>query len=427
MELLKYLIVPYGNNPLTAQPEQVGYTTQPTPNSGNTKEVTDLLASYLSHHPETSPRPESHHSQESYQTAHEQGRQSQEPTFGSFIPSCLPLVGTSKSPPQYILSHSALAQNRQDSSRSSSKPDTLVASATGQHVLKTICHCWYHRGMCSQDPASPNYSGSGKICRYLHQIDDGMADFKVSRVARHMHKHPCGLERCPQNDGMPSIRRALQAPASADDASLRSPIKGSTRRRKRGFNKDGKGDNKTFTQLSNTAPTQQAYKRPSPTVPAMTARTKSSKKKANKKRKREQSDSLVALSLAAPSKPPSCRGAANETCFFWYHGMCQRGTQCNLLHALAEPPTLVQPPPGFVHFHGPCGLRLCPGDHVWVEDEKRAKKRHRPNDDHKSRIAEFANLPDGERKVLVKGDSPEDGQIDENGADWFLAGFPDVI
>lgn len=52
------------------------------------------------------------------------------------------------------------------------------------------------------------------------------------------------------------------------------------------------------------------------------------------------------------------RGTPRETCFFWYHGTCHRGKQCNFAHEshITWP---ITPPPNFVHFE-PCYRPLCP-------------------------------------------------------------------
>src|SRR5690242_181720 len=58
------------------------------------------------------------------------------------------------------------------------------------------------------------------------------------------------------------------------------------------------------------------------------------------------------------SKTSASPGPLKETCFFWYHGACRRGNQCDRLHE-AHPTWPITPPPGFRHFQ-PCTLPLCP-------------------------------------------------------------------
>jgi hypothetical protein len=63
--------------------------------------------------------------------------------------------------------------------------------------------------------------------------------------------------------------------------------------------------------------------------------------------------------LILSSETPS--GPLRETCFFWYHGTCRRGDQCNLAHEL-HITWPIPPPRGFVHFES-CDLPLCPLRH----------------------------------------------------------------
>ncbi|GAB7350224.1 hypothetical protein MBLNU459_g0877t1 [Dothideomycetes sp. NU459] len=103
-----------------------------------------------------------------------------------------------------------------------------------------------------------------------------------------------------------------------------------------------------------------------------------------------------------------------------------------MLHALTEPPTAVRPPPRFVHFDGPCKLRLCPGDYKRVDDEAYAKAntkdpkqtKQRFDDGHKSRIAKLAMVHDGTKEEAAVADSIKD---DQSKQDWFLDGFPDAL
>jgi hypothetical protein len=55
---------------------------------------------------------------------------------------------------------------------------------------------------------------------------------------------------------------------------------------------------------------------------------------------------------------PAPPGPPKETCFFWYHGSCRRGDECDRPHE-AHPTWPIPPPPGFRHYQ-PCTLPLCP-------------------------------------------------------------------
>lgn len=58
---------------------------------------------------------------------------------------------------------------------------------------------------------------------------------------------------------------------------------------------------------------------------------------------------------AVTQAPP---GPPKETCFFWYHGSCRRGNDCDRPHE-AHLTWPIPPPPGFRHYQ-PCTLPLCP-------------------------------------------------------------------
>ncbi|KAF1929198.1 uncharacterized protein M421DRAFT_4368 [Didymella exigua CBS 183.55] len=55
---------------------------------------------------------------------------------------------------------------------------------------------------------------------------------------------------------------------------------------------------------------------------------------------------------------PAPPGPPKETCFFWYHGSCRRGDDCERPHE-AHSTWPIPPPPGFRHYQ-PCTLPLCP-------------------------------------------------------------------
>jgi hypothetical protein len=59
----------------------------------------------------------------------------------------------------------------------------------------------------------------------------------------------------------------------------------------------------------------------------------------------------------------------DETCFFWYHGMCAQGKRCKRMHSLPEKPKMIEPPASFVH-SGPCELEWCPGEGEQREESR---------------------------------------------------------
>lgn len=58
------------------------------------------------------------------------------------------------------------------------------------------------------------------------------------------------------------------------------------------------------------------------------------------------------------SATPAPSDLPKETCFFWYHGACRRGDDCDRFHE-TDPTWPISPPPGFRHYQ-PCILPLCP-------------------------------------------------------------------
>ncbi|SMR44652.1 unnamed protein product [Zymoseptoria tritici ST99CH_3D1] len=102
------------------------------------------------------------------------------------------------------------------------------------------------------------------------------------------------------------------------------------------------------------------------------------------------------------------------TCFFWYHGTCSRsmdeknGFKCHFKHGLTEPPSMVQPPPKYVH-RTQCALDWCPGD----AREPPSRKDSR-----------LATLDQDEPTAEVKPATPTAvAVVATPKEDWFLAGF----
>lgn len=80
-------------------------------------------------------------------------------------------------------------------------------------------------------------------------------------------------------------------------------------------------------------------------------------------------------------------------------------------HELTDPPTMVQPPPGYVHRNGGCGLPWCPGD-FRVSDPQPKPKEHVP---------QAVKNEDECEQDEESGD--EDGESRE---EWYLKGFDDI-
>lgn len=77
--------------------------------------------------------------------------------------------------------------------------------------------------------------------------------------------------------------------------------------------------------------------------------------------------------------------------------------QCSFRHALTDPPSMVKPPPGYIH-QKPCDLELCPGDAS--EDNGDCEKRYFEGNTKKL-----------EWQRTKMGDHEQD---------WYLSGFDDL-
>ncbi|KAJ9621917.1 hypothetical protein H2203_006798 [Taxawa tesnikishii (nom. ined.)] len=186
-----------------------------------------------------------------------------------------------------------------------------------------VCFYRYHYGLCSADPVSPNRDTSKKPCPYLHPSGSSIENYPVQTGPRWWHRKACNRPECPLND--------------------RSPKKSS---------KDVAGADAAATEGLETedSPSRQSKKR---------------------KRKQQGTDNeahAIKISKTSSEQGPSTAPRSTPTCFFWYHGGCNRrvdthGRPCRLLHALTDPRAMVQPPVGYVH-RKPCKLPWCPGDHV---------------------------------------------------------------
>lgn len=122
---------------------------------------------------------------------------------------------------------------------------------------------------------------------------------------------------------------------------------------------------------------------------------------------------------------------ADSTCFFWYHGNCARSLDprskngCVFRHALTDPPSMVQPPPGYVH-RAPCGRDWCPGD------ARESFAGVAVGDDQESSTPSAAPTltaprPKGKSKQRYKNKVSESLEYGDGGdnekPNWFLSGF----
>ena len=219
-----------------------------------------------------------------------------------------------------------------------------VNATTGRQATRrknSICCFWYHGKICDRDPANPRKPG--KPCPHLHTLGVGEEGAKMTNfapgVGRLLHKEgPCGLELC----------RFKSSTLKTNDGRNREG--GKSERMKAEVAKTALRTENGWDEMVNSIKTRKRkvdIRHRDDPVPMMA-----------KRQKMEYDDELDASNVTEQEE---------ETCFFWYHGRCSRSLgarnnyQCSHSHELTDPPTMVRPPPGFVHSKS-CGLEWCPGD-----------------------------------------------------------------
>lgn len=321
--------------------------------------------------------------------------------------------------------HSSVDLSTQDNHDEASTQTTTEpqfqdkSNGTRQSLTNTeeICFFFYHYGDCKKDPArvKPNE----KPCTFSHS--QPLPNSRIQIVKRKFHKGSCHLPLCPYKDGggfttevqakiannqqkggKENAKRAekrLESKHSGEvsDIAAKTPeIKQSKRAAKRLKNKQME----EATAIAAKKPEIKQSRRATPTAPKKTRDKQTEQPVAsehNRKKRRyytehdpgrppasvekrvrmsyddlydDPKDNRIVSPL--PEVQPEVQPGAEvdqdpevgRTCFFWYHGFCQRTTWkrgCPLKHALTDPPSMVFPPPGFVH-REPCGLQWCAGD-----------------------------------------------------------------
>ncbi|EMC95111.1 hypothetical protein BAUCODRAFT_149136 [Baudoinia panamericana UAMH 10762] len=136
----------------------------------------------------------------------------------------------------------------------------------------------------------------------------------------------------------------------------------------------------------------------------------------------------------APGTTETRSKPSQETCFIWYHGKCKRSLNpktapCPYLHALTDVPSMVQPPPGYVHPE-PCGLPWCPGDGVPKPSPAKpggGDFKGFTNALGRSREKYEGETGDSEAETKdneTTSEAPSCGEPrDEGRPDWYLSGF----
>lgn len=308
-------------------------------------------------------------------------------------------------------------------------------------IVQQICNYWYH-GRC--------FSREG--CKFVHCLDPSLQLAKGQAVK---HKKPCGLERCRYKNGTPPHKidsaradsvtgvNAIGLPGRSQHSPTKETLQGQKRKyfdfhaddaRRWGTTKageidyDGRDDyahaipSQTHNQASLATPTE-----PQPTISnsyvesllrTLQYNTGSAVRSPVSSTRRDSvidvPDDVVQSNIDRPRKKSKRvkATAANETCFFWYHDSCGRArtSACPYLHQLTDPPTMVQPPPGYVH-RTPCVREWCPGDAGGAQTSRR-------ND--RGREGLGANASRAEHNG---GNGNDNDKHEDDNQDWFLTGF----
>ncbi|KAK4506877.1 hypothetical protein PRZ48_000610 [Zasmidium cellare] len=319
-----------------------------------------------------------------------------------------------------------------------------------------ICNYWYH-GCCRQQ----------EDCKFVHRLEPSL---RLATRKAVKHKKPCGLDRCPWKNEVPFPKKkkqnrndsvtgangiilggagqqsivtpsGSQQPPSISSSRVPSvangqqtPVQDQPQGKKRKFFDYHYDDARQWGSIK-----AGAIDYDEPDLPSLIQQVLGGLQQCRQAEAEAGGDVVVPAPPPAPPPPPQEQGvvepsrkrtkrvkasAANETCFFWYHGKCSRsqdahrGFACPFLHELTDPPSMVQPPPGYVH-REPCMRDWCPGDDRSQRGQGRSKRM-------KLGGAEF----DADASKTKKDDGPgkEDSKNDDDSdkdsqPDWFLTGF----
>ena len=200
-----------------------------------------------------------------------------------------------------------------------------------------VCSFWYHFGECRRDNAHARLGGL--VCAYRHSLPGGGDTIAVQKVPRQMRKYICGLKHCPweqsrvQRKRMPmkgkdaQTHRKIAKPATSSQGKQQAP-KPAKKSKKRKQHPD------------------EPVAQPTPAI----------------KRQQVPYEDPYSDKVPTPFAPrhhfEKANAASKQTCFFWYHGTCARGSDpkgCSMKHGLQDPPATVKPPPRYVH-QSPCEL-----------------------------------------------------------------------
>lgn len=283
---------------------------------------------------------------------------------------------------------------------------------------KKVCFVWYHTGHCDRNPERP--TKPGKLCPHLHSLRANEPNTKLSHWPKFLHRKPCGLPLCPLKDV--TWQKTLP--------------------------KDTKAQKGTCVEGSSAAGTRASQKRTldDDTTSAVAKRPRTDETPAAEVRKHGQCRGNPLKSSARRTDleydeyehervPPS----EGVTCFFWYHGHCSRAATrgCDYPHCLTDPPSMVQPPPGYVHAR-PCILPWCPGDSPAKTNQSKEKsdstkaKKGRPVKRRVEYSLYSKRVDEQEQRDVDAEDDDDRDDVSEapscgqelfTGEDWYLKGF----
>lgn len=189
-----------------------------------------------------------------------------------------------------------------------------------------VCFFWYHTGECYKHDK----------CAFQHSItqDSSQVSWTTSRALRALHKGACGLPLCVYRDISPDEHCARKREGKKADKAETMQREGSHGR--------------------NTQP---------PKLNSV-VNTDSKKRKAAVHHRDYPAAATKKSELEYAETQPLKRKknyAKKKTCFLWYHELCKHYVDasqhggCAHRHTLCDPPSMVQPPAGFVHAE-PCDL-----------------------------------------------------------------------
>ncbi|GAB1730044.1 hypothetical protein NU195Hw_g5113t1 [Hortaea werneckii] len=289
---------------------------------------------------------------------------------------------------------------------------------TQKPLSKKLCFIWYHTGHCDRNPERP--TKPGKLCPHLHSTKAIEQNTKLSHWPKFLHRKPCGLLWCPLKDvtwqktppkDMKVQKGTCEAGSSADGT------RASQKRKLEEVTNSTVAKRPRTDQISAVKVRQYGKCRDDP--------LKSSARRTDIEYDEHEGEGV------SPSE--------GVTCFFWYHGHCGRAADrgCDYLHCLTDPPSMVQPPPGYVHAK-PCILPWCPGDSPAKTNRSKEKgdstkaKKGRPGKKRVEYSLYSKRVDEQEqRDVTSQGEDDQDnvseapscGQELFTGKDWYLKGF----